>query len=52
MEKPVSDLEKLKYEVAAEAGLLDKLMEVGWAGLSASEAGRVGGLMAARRKKE
>ena len=29
-------------------GLLDKLLEVGWGGLTASEAGRIGGLVAAR----
>ena len=32
-----------------EEGLLDKLLQVGWPGLTASEAGRIGGLMAARR---
>lgn len=43
--------ERLKYEIAGELGLMDKLKEVGWAGLSAAESGRVGGLIAARKRK-
>lgn len=38
-------LRKWKLEVAREIGLMDKVKEVGWAGLSAAETGRVGGLM-------
>lgn len=41
-------LEELKLEIAAELGLLDKVKEVGWAGLSAKETGRIGGLMTKR----
>ena len=48
MERPVTEKEKLKYEIAREQGLLDKLLEVGWGGLTASEAGRIGGLVAAQ----
>lgn len=48
MERPVTEKEKLKYEIAREQGLLEKLLEVGWGGLSASEAGRIGGLVAAK----
>lgn len=44
--------DRLKYEIAEELGLLEKLKEVGWAGLSAAESGRVGGLVGARKKKE
>ena len=44
--------ERLKYEIAQELGLLDKLRQVGWAGLSAAESGRVGGMVGARKKKE
>ena len=44
--------QRLKYEIAEELGLLEKLKEVGWAGLSAAESGRIGGLIAARKKKE
>ena len=37
--------EKRKYEIARELGLLEKVKQVGWAGLSAKETGRIGGLM-------
>ena len=43
--------EELKYEIAEELGLLDRVMKDGWKSLSAKETGRVGGLMT-RRKKE
>lgn len=38
--------ERNKYRAAKEAGLLERLMEVGWAGLTAKETGRIGGLSA------
>ena len=37
--------ERMKYELARELGLLDRVRQVGWAGLSAKETGRIGGLM-------
>lgn len=43
--------EKLKYEIATELGLLDKVMEAGWKSLSAKETGRIGGIMAKRQKQ-
>ena len=42
--------EKLKYEVAEEIGLLDKVMTEGWKSLTSKETGRIGGLVT--RKKE
>lgn len=51
MMKPLSQDERLKYEIARELGLLDKLKDVGWAGLSTAESGRIGGLCGARKKK-
>ena len=47
----LSPEERLKYETAQELGLLPKLQRVGWAGLSAAESGRIGGLMGARLKQ-
>lgn len=44
--------DRLKYEIAEELGLLDKIEEVGWPGLTAKESGRIGGIMTARKKKE
>ena len=42
--------QRVKYEIAEELGLLEKLKQVGWAGLSAAESGRIGGMIAARKK--
>lgn len=42
--------EKLKYEIAEELGLSDKVNNEGWGGLSAEETGRIGGLMTKRKK--
>ncbi len=47
----LSESERLKYQVARELGLLDKLLQVGWAGLSTAESGRIGGLVGARRRQ-
>lgn len=44
----LSQQEKRKYEIAKELGLLEKVKQVGWAGLSAKETGRIGGLMGRR----
>lgn len=41
---------KMKYEIAKELGLLDKIKDVGWGGLTAKESGRIGGLMTVRKK--
>ncbi len=43
--------DKLKYEIAEELGLTDKIKEVGWAGLTAKESGRIGGLITVRKRE-
>lgn len=43
--------EKMKYEIAEELGLMEKVEKEGWGGLSAGETGRIGGIMAKRKKK-
>lgn len=43
--------EKIKYEIAEELGLGDKVDEGGWAALTAEETGRIGGIMTSRKKK-
>ena len=48
----LSQEERLKYEIAQELGLLSKLKEVGWAGLSTAESGRIGGLVGAKKRKK
>jgi Small, acid-soluble spore proteins, alpha/beta type. len=44
--------EKMKYEIAEELGLSDKVKKEGWGGLSSGETGRIGGIMARRNKKK
>ena len=44
--------EKLKLEIAEEIGVYDKVMTSGWRSLSAKESGRIGGLLARRKKTE
>ena len=43
--------EKVKYEIAEELGLLDRVLKDGWKSLSAKETGRIGGIMT-RKKRE
>ena len=43
--------EKVKYEIAEELGLLDKVMAEGWKSLSSKETGRIGGLITKRKRK-
>ena len=55
-EKPIclSELEpeeKLKYEIAEELGLLDKVLEDGWKALSSKETGSIGGLITKKRRE-
>ena len=42
--------ENLKYEIANELGLSEKVGKLGWKGLSAKETGRIGGMMTKRKK--
>lgn len=42
--------EKLKYEIADELGLLEQVMTEGWRSLSSKETGKIGGLLAKRKK--
>ena len=42
---------KLKYEIAEELGLLDKVLKNGWKSLTAKETGRIGGLVTKRKKR-
>lgn len=41
----------LKYEIAEELGLLDKVFDGGWKSLTAKESGKIGGLLAKRKKQ-
>ena len=49
-EKLLTQDDRLKYEIANELGLLDKVHAEGWKSLTAKESGRLGGLIAKRKK--
>lgn len=44
--------EKMKYEVAEELGLLDKVLSQGWKSLTSKETGRIGGLVTKKKRQE
>lgn len=53
-EKKIKELtpdDIMKLEIAKEIGLMDKVEELGWGGLTAKETGRIGGLMTAKKKQ-
>ena len=43
--------ERVKYEIAEELGLLDKVLEDGWKSLSSKETGRIGGIISEKSRK-
>mgnify|MGYP003538783316 CR=1 FL=1 len=52
VEKKKDELnEKLKYEIAEELGLLDKVKEGGWRSLTSKETGRIGGWITKKRRE-
>jgi len=51
-DRKIDPHERLKWEIANEIGLGDKLVKVGWGGLSSAETGRVGGIMTKRLREE
>ena len=56
--KTIDDIKKLdkkeqaKWELAAELGLFDKVVNTGWKSLTSRESGRIGGILAARNKEK
>lgn len=49
--KIITNNDYMKYEIASELGLLDKVKEFGWAELTAKEAGQIGGILTSRNRK-
>ncbi len=43
--------EKMKYEIASELGLKDKVDTYGWGALTSEETGRIGGIMTKRKRE-
>lgn len=54
--KELTEAEKrdlaMKYEIAEELGLLEKVERCGWKGLTSRESGRIGGIMGTRKTAE
>ena len=44
--------ELLKFEIARELGLWEKIEKYGWAELTAEESGRIGGIMTKRMRSK
>lgn len=47
----LTEEEKMKYEIAEELGLLDKVLHEGWRSLSSKETGKIGGLVTKKRRE-
>lgn len=47
----LTEEEKMKYEIAGELGLLDRVLNDGWRSLTAKETGRIGGLVTRRKRQ-
>lgn len=50
--KKTEENEQLKYEIAEELGLLDKVLEGGWRSLTSKETGKIGGLITKKRREQ
>jgi hypothetical protein len=51
-EKVLTENDLMKFEIAEELGLMDKVRQTGWKSLTAKESGRIGGLMNKRNKEK
>ena len=54
--KELTEAEKrdlqMKMEIAEELGLMEKVEQLGWKGLTSRESGRIGGIMGKRKKAQ
>lgn len=50
--KELTPQDILKYEIAEELGLMDKVNSLGWGGLTARETGKIGGIMTKKKKEK
>lgn len=50
--KPLTQDDKMKYDVARELGLLEKIQNSGWGGLTAGESGKIGGILMKKKKEK
>ncbi len=49
--KKLTPEELLKYEIATELGLSDKVLKHGWKSLTSKESGRIGGLVTKKKRE-
>lgn len=49
--KALKPEDKLKYEIAEELGLLDKVRQYGWKSLTSRESGKIGGLINKKKRE-
>ncbi len=48
----MTDIEKMRFEIAKELGLSDKIITGGWGELTAKESGKIGGVISQRNRKK
>jgi len=48
----VKENDIMKYEIAEELGLTEKVNTTGWKSLTAKESGRIGGILAKRKRQK
>lgn len=44
--------DKLKFEIAKELGLADKVLSGGWRSLTSKESGRIGGMITKKKREQ
>lgn len=44
--------EQMKWELALELGLFDKILSGGWKSLTAKESGKIGGIISAKERSK
>ena len=47
----MTEEEQMKYEIADELGLLERVLNDGWRSLTTKETGRIGGLVTRRKRQ-
>ena len=51
-QKKLTKEDIMKYEIADELGLLDKVNQTGWKSLTSRESGKIGGILSKRLRDE
>lgn len=50
--KPLTPDDIMKFEIAEELGLMDKVKMSGWKSLTAKESGKIGGMLSSRKRRQ